>query len=647
MGVEGFVGHYLRVHKFKNVELRYIPGRVNNLGIDCNSLLHNSAAETYAYGDFEDEKKLAELQLVDPAVLEAQFLERIIHNLKKVVQTFRASDNLLISIDGPATISKILQQRSRRYKGSVNVDSKMLFRTSSISPGTDIMFKIDAAIQNWLLHNYIYLSRNIIYSNHLMPLEGETKLFNYLRDNTYNWTGNTVIYGLDTDLVFLSMLCPLNNVYLSRNNENDIININAFRTAINTRYLQSSSTVDFVWLSYMIGNDFLPRVTAFSDINTAYEQFEIWYKALRSGIVSNGVINWINFSTWLRNMSAVETRLLQGVASTTTTHRNPVLDASWRVSVDGVQIFDYEQFRRLYYSHALNPKVTKLPPDVLNNFVPNSEWVRDMCRNYLSTMVWNLQFYTRGVDDLNLEYYYAYNYAPLLSDLRDYAAGIADAVRNNVSTSTLLDDVSRGAGPRIMNALQQLLCIIPPNNWDVLPAACRTYTDYGSPIYDIFCTTFEIDMYGKNKDYQGIALLPPLDADTIFNQVQFPADIVRAYTPVGDYVYVQTAATDEYRTHRAVLSSMRNGGEPRGRGRGRGRGGTSAPVSENSSSVPVPESSVRGRGRGRGRGGDHVPRGRGRSGDYVPRGRGRGGDYVPRGRGRGGAAADATTHPRH
>ena len=87
MGVEGFVGTYLREQKFKNVELKRAPN-CNSLLIDCNSLFHDSSSETYAYGKFEDEKIQAELLLIDPEILELKFLDLIIVNLKKVIQTF-------------------------------------------------------------------------------------------------------------------------------------------------------------------------------------------------------------------------------------------------------------------------------------------------------------------------------------------------------------------------------------------------------------------------------------------------------------------------------------------------------------------------------------------------------------------------------
>jgi 5'-3' exonuclease len=653
MGVEGFIGKYLRVHKFKNVELRNLPGRVNNLFIDSNSLLHNSAAETYLYGDWDDAKQRELLKSVDPEVLEAKFIETIIHNLKKTIQTFRASDLLMISIDGPATISKINQQRARRYKGSVNVDDSMIFKPSSISPGTDIMFKIDKRIQEWIRDNYIYLSKTVIYSNHLMPLEGETKIFNYIRENSNTLFGNTVVYGLDTDLVFLSMLCPIKNVFLSRNNENDIINIDAFRAAISAKYLQDSSTVDFVFLSFTIGNDFMPRITAFSEINAAYEQIEIWYKALRSGIIEAGVVNWNNFSAFLRNIAAREVRLLQDVANTPTTYRNPIFDVSWDVSTEisgkssnVVKLFNYERFRNYYYAHALNPKVTDLPKEILNSFVPTTEVITDMCKSYFSTMVWNINFYVNGVDNLNIEHYYTYNYAPLLSDLRDYALIISDGLKNNIDPNSFLSRTTKLRSDRIMNPLQQLLCIIPPSNFDVLPEPCKLYIGYDSPIYDLFPEKFEIDLYGKDKDYQGVSLLPPIDLNTIFSEVIFSSTVLQNYAPFGDLVYIQTEATDRYKERVLSMRNMlqnENKEDENNRGRGRGRGGRG--VTRGGFEV-----SRRGGTRGgfEGRGGRGGSRGGGRGGfnftnnsnnvsaesayNENSRGRGRGGG---RGRGRG------------
>jgi 5'-3' exonuclease len=621
MGVEGFIGHYLRVKKFKNVELKYVPTSVGSLYIDSNSLLHEAAQYVYAYGKYDDEKKQSQLSLVDPAVLEAQFLDQIIINFKAVFKTFKPTHFMMISIDGPATIAKIIQQRSRRYKNSIHTNKLVTFKSSAISPGTDLMFAVDAKIKQWLDNSYIYLCPTVIYSNHLVHLEGETKLFNYLKNPEYSFQGAIVFYGLDTDLVFLSLASGISNIYLSRNNENDIINIDAFKIAINSIYLQTTSVIDFMFLSFFIGNDFLPRILAFSDIPTAYDTIETWYKALKSGIVEFGDVDWNIFYQFLNNVANREKSLLQSVATTTTKYENPVFKFSFDVVSNGsggsIKVFNYSNFRNYYYAHALNPKITNLDQSDLAAFVPTDETITNMCINYLSVMAWNLKFYIKGALGVNVEYCYRYNYAPLLTDLRDVLGLLIEK-----DSKYTFERYIPLATDRMMNPLQQLLCIIPPTDKLVIPSIAHPYTYFDSPIYDLFPVKFQIDYSGKNEDYQGIALLSPISPDTVFKSVTFSNEVLQKYKPVGDYVYTQNIKSDIYKARKNLYTERKNNSKPVSesldvnniggseRGGYRGRGG-----------------SERGSYRGRGRGGSE-------RGSY--RGRGRGGSERGAYRGRGG-----------
>ena len=118
-------------------------------------------------------------------------------------------------------MAKIIQQRSRRFK---NADSDgESWDTTAASPGTEFMEKLNEA-----LFNYTHRDQGAgaagevkyILNDSSVPGEGEHKIVNYIRENRdffkNNDSCNIVIYGLDADLIMLSMVLRMNNVFLLR-----------------------------------------------------------------------------------------------------------------------------------------------------------------------------------------------------------------------------------------------------------------------------------------------------------------------------------------------------------------------------------------------------------------------------------------------
>ena len=114
------------------------------------------------------------------------------------------------------------------------------------------------------------------YSSCFEESEGEHKILNYIKNEVEN-NKNIVIYGLDADLLFLSLTDNLkHNLFVMRekqffnkkeedenlmDNVEDIkynyVNINEFHKIINSYGISSNK---FVLLCYLLGNDFLPSI---------------------------------------------------------------------------------------------------------------------------------------------------------------------------------------------------------------------------------------------------------------------------------------------------------------------------------------------------------------------------------------------------
>lgn len=144
-------------------------------------------------------------------------------------------DELYIAIDGVAPAAKMKQQQDRRYKSAkeskimrdiaikynkpvreVEVDFNM------ISPGTQFMYDLQEHLKSFLTlkcsKDWAHIKVTLNCSNN--PGEGEHKIMEHIRSKDHLMLNEQIlIYGLDADLIFLSLLNLKNsNAYLLREN---------------------------------------------------------------------------------------------------------------------------------------------------------------------------------------------------------------------------------------------------------------------------------------------------------------------------------------------------------------------------------------------------------------------------------------------
>lgn len=145
-----------------------------------------------------------------------------------------------MAVDGCAPRAKMNQQRARRFstaqntleaeanakrKGIILPDRKDKFDSNTITPGTDFMDRLDKALRYFITKRIsdgdpIWTKPEIIYSGHQTPGEGEHKIADYIRyirsDPNYNGELRHCLYGLDADLIHLSLASHEKNFTLLR-----------------------------------------------------------------------------------------------------------------------------------------------------------------------------------------------------------------------------------------------------------------------------------------------------------------------------------------------------------------------------------------------------------------------------------------------
>ena len=186
---------------------------VDNLYIDGNSIVYDA----YNKMDFD---KLTESVAVS-------IIRSVILKIEEYISTINPSKTVIIAFDGVAPVAKLEQQRSRRYKSWYqNEITRMIFKkekddswnTTAITPGTKFMAELnDVVSKHFNSASFTRLNvQDIIVSGSNNVGEGEHKIFDYMRMNLEkHFIETTVIYGLDADLIMLSInhlsICP--NIY--------------------------------------------------------------------------------------------------------------------------------------------------------------------------------------------------------------------------------------------------------------------------------------------------------------------------------------------------------------------------------------------------------------------------------------------------
>ena len=181
-----------------------------------------------------------------------------------------------------------------------NNKDKIIFDTNAISAGTKFMFHLTNYIKNYIMEqkkvNEDWMTIDILLSGSDVPGEGEHKILEYIRNyklsDNYNPYTKHCIYGLDADLIMLSLLSHEYNFVILREDyfkmkkqakveNNEIKNekysekkieyqfflisvlreyleleFNFLKKKIKFKYDFEKIIDDFIFLCFFIGNDF-------------------------------------------------------------------------------------------------------------------------------------------------------------------------------------------------------------------------------------------------------------------------------------------------------------------------------------------------------------------------------------------------------
>lgn len=131
---------------------------------------------------------------------------------------------------------------------------------------------------------------------------------------------------------------------------------------------------------------------------------------------------------------------------------------------------------------------------------PNDIGFRNqVARSYVEGLAWVLLYYFQGCPSWT--WYYPYHYAPFAADF--------------VKLNDLNIKFDKG---KPFKPFEQLMGVLPAASNHAIPEVFRSLmSDEDSEIIDFYPTEFPIDLNGKKFAWQGVALLPFIDAERLLN----------------------------------------------------------------------------------------------------------------------------------
>lgn len=461
MGIPGLFAWLIK--KYSKLLLKYeLLQHTDILYIDANCLFHPVCNKLQT----------------DPECTEEKMIEGILKHLDDIIKLVNPTKLTFISVDGVPPMAKICQQRKRRYKTVMDEIARNQIKIKhgkqiskwtgiNITPGTLFMDKLDNAIVNHYKNN-----NQIVYSSYHNEGEGEHKIMDHIKNNLDN--SQIIIYGLDADLIILSLgllIGKSTRIYLLRDNIGErlsYLNINEILTKFNEEInsftlINNQSDIsyylnDIIFISYFLGNDFLPRLPTLNVRKNGGDLLlDIYIKCynnnLKKLINNDCSINVDMLIDIFRSLSNSELDYfkMNNYKHTKYNFNNDYEKDLWvydnlfdnSINKDIISILNIDDIKFKYYAHYLK------------TYEHQEETINELCKKYIDGLIWILEYYIKGCK--NWEWYYPYDHAPFPSDLYKFLINNKNYIKYKKYKATKPIDIET-----------QLLLVIPPQYKTIL-----------------------------------------------------------------------------------------------------------------------------------------------------------------------------------
>lgn len=492
--------------------------------LDFNGLIHPSS-QKYIKGLALSQKQ--------PKDLEKGILGAVWEDTQELIQMVQPAQSVQIYIDGVAPLAKMNQQRKRRFMSVLRkkmLQEESIWDSNAISPGTTFMSRLHASIRAHI--RYAKTPYEYYFSSSDESGEGEHKLFERMT-RVHSPEEVKVIYGMDADLIMLSLFSHLPNIYLLRENqrvegEYMYLSIDALRKGIlrdlkfNYGWNFSSEALEdpfhqtaqeviesYAVVCFLLGNDFIPHPISLDLKKGGLEDVlvqtgKLWNQ-MESPLVDmeTGSIQWNFLTQLLEILGQRENDTIFDIVSEYFKKRPMYEDKTQEVEAyplihkdplvtDMLFKMDRKKWRMHYYKHLFHSSMN------------DTSVILNSCDLYLKGILWTYMYYKRKQKD-NM-WYYPYSYAPTMRDIANYLNG-------HLPYYEKLQQQWAEDHPRNIFCEQavQLLSILPKESADCLPVKYKKLMLEHQGLQYMYPVSYPIQTFMKTKLWECHPVLPPMN----------------------------------------------------------------------------------------------------------------------------------------
>jgi len=530
MGIPSYFSYIIKNHSniIRNIQYHKSQAKTtfHGLYMDCNSIIYD-AVHTL-------EKQTAKHDSFECAVIDA-----VVIRIREYINTISPTTVVYIAFDGVAPLAKMDQQRSRRYKtafmSEISFDTPaspfskqetqkpVAWNTSAITPGTQFMTMLSNRIhaefnqKSGVVLYGGYRIPHVIVSTSTEPGEGEHKMFAYMRQHVQS-NEHIAVYGLDSDLIMLSILHSVfcRNIFIFRESPQfsksmlpvhlrsdtpDLLFLNireltkSVLKEMGTTEYDTQRIYDYILISVLLGNDFLPHMVSLNLRGTGMEELLQMYaehvtKRREYLVSANKTILWKHVKYFIGKLALSEhTNIVDEYAQraklakrkypeSTPEEREQVLQKTPTIYRGDEEYIcpTEEEWEMRYYRVCFpeSPPPNNAINNIKNNNIKNNN-ITDICVNYLEGLEWVFRYYSDGCP--HWRWKYRFHYPPLLADLYKHIPTTEISILGNIRAE------NRPVHPHI-----QLSYVLPPISQHLIPYKMQELIK--RPEYvDLFVTT--------------------------------------------------------------------------------------------------------------------------------------------------------------
>jgi 5'-3' exonuclease len=425
---------------------------INSLFFDLNCLIHPSVRG-----------------LTD----EDEMITKILSDITKLIEYTGVKDLIYIAIDGIAPASKMKQQRQRRFKSALErkYNDNNSWNTNAISPGTYFMKKLNISLKAFIKT----LKIKTILSDSDERGEGEHKILHYIKEN--NLTSKICIYGLDADLIMLSLVSRKDKIVLLRERteyniektENDYIYLkidplkdHIIRSLTLNRIIDVDQIIDdYIFICFLLGNDFMNHIPSlnlrygghdlllqvYSDLQRRYQGY---FQLIDH--VKPDLLHMTFFKELIQEISSKEKETMRKIFSIRerqskkihNQYHNEFQRFRKQVNKDNLSLDDIYKFQYEDHNDDGSTKMIENLP-LLYSSQERKEYKEmkyndKLCEDYMKSLLWTTHYYFDKCIDWRFST--KYNEAPLVEHLFRYITNHKITLEHNDKEFSNLEQLS-------------------------------------------------------------------------------------------------------------------------------------------------------------------------------------------------------------